>query len=410
MTPEISNFSRIWFRSLVGMAAVLVIYTMVFGSLVSRHATLDYPNVIFFHLGRENNLAAWFSGMLLLLGALNTFDGFVSARGKKNNVACAWLAIGGVLLFFSLDEVGSLHERISFFLERNFGVIGGFKFVELAIILCLLFGLTTLLVQKEYRRQALGLVIGFGVLASVPIQEFLEQHIDWGDSNLLWALRMGLEEGTELLGMLIIINFLLPNTRGIFVIQGEGVEPVFDLVKFTHHPVFLTILVFAIPVFLVLMLAFHGDLAGHPASWLSATLFMLAAIVAVREFLLHRSTLAASQWSMCALCVICSGLVVELSPWNIVPDALSIRFVVLSCLLLSITAIWISDGNRLQRLGCVLTMFLVLLMLLASRSESILVLFGLPLLSSVLVLFTNVAAQFRERGMTKFLLDPYQVT
>jgi hypothetical protein len=121
---------------------------------------------------------------------------------------------------------------------------GDYYIVELAIILCLLFGLTTLLVQKEYRRQALGLVIGFGVLASVPIQEFLEQHIDWGDSNLLWALRMGLEEGTELLGMLIIINFLLPNTRGIFVIQGEGVEPVFDLVKFTHHPVFLTILVF----------------------------------------------------------------------------------------------------------------------------------------------------------------------
>jgi hypothetical protein len=397
MTPEISGFSRIWLRSLIGFAVVLVVYTVVFGSLVSRHATVDYPHLLFFHLGRENNLAAWFSGMLLLFGALHAFDGFVSARGGKSWVASAWLAIGGVLLFFSLDEVGSIHEHLPHFMEREFGLVGVFDLVKLAVIISLLFGLTTLYLQKKHRRQALGLLIGFGVLASVPIQEYIEKSVDWSDSYLVWALRLGLEEGTELLGMLIIIRFLLPNTRGIFATGGMGQTPVFDLVRYTRHPAFLTLLVIALPVCLISMLAFHGNLRGHPASWLSSALFMAAAIAAAREFLINGSRLAARQWLICALCVACSGLVVELSPWTIAENTFSVRFGVLICLLLPMAAIWIGDGDRSLRCSGGLTLLVALLMLLASYSESILVLFGLPLVSSVLVFFTCASAPLRLR-------------
>src|SRR5690606_32202148 len=85
----------------------------------------------YFNLAHENNLAAWWSGSLLLVAALHALDGRAKlASLGDRRTAAAWAALALVLIALSLDEVGSLHERAERFvpLERwwallPFGVV-----------------------------------------------------------------------------------------------------------------------------------------------------------------------------------------------------------------------------------------------------------------------------------------------
>jgi len=72
-------------------------------------------------LTSENNVAAWWSGILLLMLAVHAHDAGVAERGRSESVARAWTTLAGILLFFTIDEIGSLHERMGM-LGRPFGL------------------------------------------------------------------------------------------------------------------------------------------------------------------------------------------------------------------------------------------------------------------------------------------------
>lgn len=145
------------------------------------------------NLGLENNAAVWWSSATLLLAALLFFDSaFRHPRHRTAIVAIAFL-----LAILSFDEMGSLHERIftgSYWSYVPYGLAGGLLF---------LFAFWRLYRDESTRSISLLLFIGFSCFGSVVAQEFFEHNVDWPQ----WALglRVGVEEGSELLGILLCL-------------------------------------------------------------------------------------------------------------------------------------------------------------------------------------------------------------
>ena len=70
-----------------------------------------------FHLGAENVVAAWYSSMLLLLVAVVCVMAYALDRRHahgwfRRTLAMGWLPLAAAFTVLSLDEVGSIHERV----------------------------------------------------------------------------------------------------------------------------------------------------------------------------------------------------------------------------------------------------------------------------------------------------------
>jgi len=282
-----SNWQKLWMYGLTAFSLFLVLATF----LIMVGLNVPFLNLFRgqLHLGHENNVAAWFSGMLFFSAGVHAFDGFIENRGARVQAAIAWLIIAIILLGLSLDEVGSLHERA----DNNIAPLM-YKTVPLlpiqTAIIVLVFGsMWSLWKYPEYRKQVVLFLIGCAVLATVHFQERLENVYGWGDveSRFLRGLRLAGEEGTELLGALIIIRSCLPNSQGIFARSGHRTRPVFDLATYWSTPVTLVSLFLLVPGF-TLFSAFIGEEntpRGYPASWLAGVLFMCAGIAAIKTYL-----------------------------------------------------------------------------------------------------------------------------
>jgi hypothetical protein len=77
--------------------------------------------------GVENFLGAWWSGVLLFVLASHSYDAGAAAHDRAPKISGAWMIISAILLFFSADEIGSLHERLS--LLGDSLEVGGWTFL-----------------------------------------------------------------------------------------------------------------------------------------------------------------------------------------------------------------------------------------------------------------------------------------
>lgn len=140
-------------------------------------------------LNVELNLATWWSSATLLVIALLAYEMFSTVRDKTR---FAWLVLAGVFAILSLDEIGGFHERIG---EAGWGPF--LPFVAVAGVL-IVYALVTLFRERSMRRSTALIVLGFALLASIPVHEYLEFALDWSPSML--GVRAALEEGSELFG------------------------------------------------------------------------------------------------------------------------------------------------------------------------------------------------------------------
>ncbi len=159
------------------------------------------------NLGAENNLAAWWSGALLLLAA---FGFAVSAQHRLHSMRAPWLLLAALWTLLSLDEVGSLHERLT-------GFAGGPRLVALCIVGLLIvvagaYAGLRLLLHPQGRRTALYLLAAALLYSSVVLQEYIQHHVDWPAWSL--GLRVLVEEGTELLGTYMVFRALIAAWQG----------------------------------------------------------------------------------------------------------------------------------------------------------------------------------------------------
>jgi len=141
----------------------------------------------------EGTLAVWWSGFVILLVGLVSYENYSFADDKNR---FAWLVLSILFTLLSYDEVGSLHERL---LDSGLSMLA----IVLVGSLLLLPAFWMLIEDMETRRQGILLFVGSGLMASVAFQEYMEHSISWSAS--VWPLRMVVEEGSELFGALICL-------------------------------------------------------------------------------------------------------------------------------------------------------------------------------------------------------------
>src|SRR5690606_27659499 len=266
---------RVWFSILVLGSATFVLVTFVAFALEGsgRVSTL----LFWLGLAGENNVGAWWSGMLLLLAAAFALDGW-SQPNAGTGERRGWLALAAALLILSFDEVGSLHE---------FLVNAGLRYLALLAIPLLVLGSYALLqlvrAGKGPRTPAL-VLLSFALLGTVPLQEYLQHSREWS-SSLTYGLRGAVEEGIELAAILLLVAAASRNTRALIETQGRN-----PFVFARHRMIVLAVAASLAPV--LVAATFVLPYPGGPADWLAAACYFGCALLVVRR--IHSSPGAAT--------------------------------------------------------------------------------------------------------------------
>lgn len=191
MDERSRSLSRWWMAPVAGSVLLLAYNSPWF--------RLYYPDVYrlkqwVFGLHLEMNVAVCWSAMLFLLGA----GLFWEAAGRDRALRRPYLELTLLMLVVAIDEVGSLHERVS-----GFGGWPSLAPFALVMAFLLVDGCRLLWRDRRTRPVARVVLAGFVVLASVAVQEYAEHNL----TSKQWSHRWGrfLEEGTEIVGALVVL-------------------------------------------------------------------------------------------------------------------------------------------------------------------------------------------------------------
>jgi hypothetical protein len=230
-----------------------------FSYLVRRYTT---P----FHLGLEMNIAVWWSGILIATAAFIGYENFCEKRSKDSY---AWFLLSIVLICLSIDEVCSIHERIGEFK----------KFIPYALILFILFiiAFISLEINKNTRKSGLFIFSGFICYGSVAVQEKIEHALTW--PYWISGIRIGVEEGTELLGsFLILLGVIYHRQIAQSRSMHSSVAPVIPdpgRLKALGGFLFVGLVVnFGVAIFIIPSLDDIG-IRGNPAIWYPTIIYFL---------------------------------------------------------------------------------------------------------------------------------------
>ena len=196
--PVEGSLSSTWWKFILGINLFFVCVTVIFTYLPFFPLSERYLRPL--NLALEMNIAAWWSGVIIFLAGVMAYEVF--STGTKIS-SIAWLSISIILVGLSYDEICSIHERV-----------GSFKgYIPYASILFLLFlfSFSVLFLNIRTRKSAVLIGCGFMMYGLVALQEYLEHIIIW--PYYLKGIRVGVEEGTELMGTLIILFGVLPQRR-----------------------------------------------------------------------------------------------------------------------------------------------------------------------------------------------------
>ncbi|MCG8691068.1 MAG: hypothetical protein MI806_07645 [Minwuiales bacterium] len=250
---------------LIVAATVLNFYLPAF----SQKWRLIYP----FNLGGEQNLAVWWSGILLFMAGVLFYEFYCRAADR---LRLPWLLLAILMVTLSVDEIGSFHERLGGW--RNMILIG------LPFGMMFLYAIVQLLSRPQTRRAAYFTLAGFLCFGSVGIQEFLEHTVVWPD----WSrgLRLGMEEGTELLGSFLVLCGIMDRRGAPDVAAGSAPEVgamLPDLGCLRYIPAFLLVGVLLHLGIGMFAQANFDDMVerGNPGSWYPAVVFLLLSVAAV---------------------------------------------------------------------------------------------------------------------------------
>lgn len=169
-------------------------------------AFIDYV-LVQFHLATENVIAAWYSSMLLLsvamaAGVAYALDRRQSHTGRERLVDTGWLIVAGCFALLSLDEIGSLHERLGM-VTRGASAAKGWVYVlavPIGLIALFMVGFAWLRLRRA-RAAAAFFVGGIALFLSNPVMELIEMSLlNGGGSIRIHDTLLVVEEGLAELG------------------------------------------------------------------------------------------------------------------------------------------------------------------------------------------------------------------
>jgi hypothetical protein len=322
-----------WFAALVGVSALLLLVTQ-FSYAFARSGSIS--TVLFWlGLGGENNIGSWWSGMLLALGAVCAFDGAAGST-KPRYERRGWYSLGLALLLLSFDEVASLHEYLS---TRGMTYLAVLGVIGLALVG---YAMVQLARARVSKRKLELLLAGFGLLATVPVHEVVQHALEWPDP-VVYGVRAMLEEGTEIVAMLMFVWVLransvaaLQNSLGLFS----------ALARRRRAIVAGGVVLWPALTALTLVLPYPGG----PADWLAALLFLLCALLVIRTAVQNGTVDARSKW-LIALFVSASAAANAVKVgWNplVLGAPVSLRGVALALGVLAAVVLLRASGRRMN--------------------------------------------------------------
>ncbi len=380
------NWAAFWLYGITAVSLLLLIVTF-FSPELSGDTRIIQLLSSFSTLG-ENSFGAWWSGALLLIGAIHAFDGYVLLRQTQPRAASGWALISIILLILSADEIGSIHERA----DRILPLGTPLSRAPFAIILLamLVYALNCLWSTKQQRTKVWPIVLAFLLFGSVAFQEFLEHRIDW--TQEMDRYRGVIEEGTELLGMIILVKVSMTNTRGIFGQQGAGAFPTFQSICLLRVPM-LAIGAASTPILAYLTANLPDQQRGHPADWLAAMFFLFAALAAGRRFFTHGEKIGWLGWGLTALCCFGSAASVAIHPARIIEFTLTdvnARMFVLFIISILVIAHWVLSSMYEKRIDIIVaSIVLGILALFSLTHVSLLFVYGLTSCLGLLIYYVN---------------------
>jgi hypothetical protein len=201
---------------------IVLLLLLSIGSQIVKYV-FGYPRLMgfirLFFVGEENNIPTTFSTFnLLFTSTLLSAIGFVKEKANKA-YSLHWLGLSLIFLFLSIDENASIHEMTIEVMQNSLKASGGLHFLWVlpSLLPFVWFVLIYLKFARTLPAKTLNLVVlAFviyvsGVLGVDKVGEWhVEQH---GAENLTYALISTLEEGLEMLGILILNHALLVYLR-----------------------------------------------------------------------------------------------------------------------------------------------------------------------------------------------------
>lgn len=291
------TLARVDVKTTIGLLATATVILLGGTAIahVSAEGSLLYKIGSRVNLGAEGNLGAWFSSMLLFGIAVAALFCMIADRdaGRLRRVYQAgWLGVAALFCALSLDELGSLHERIIDFSQLDRLVLWLVAFA--VAIPAFLSGFSILRLRSRPRSFFL-LLLGVVVLCTIPAQEFLEIQLGAAEGGARSVLSLVAEEGLELLGMLLILAAFL------FYLQGAG-----SLVVRTSSTIDLAIagtivsVAGALSLLQATLLAPPGEILGNVDNWMPAIVALLASMIAWLRYLESPGREAGRDWWLVA--------------------------------------------------------------------------------------------------------------
>lgn len=276
-----------------------------------------------FSLAGEQTLAVWWSTLLFTVAALACFQQAREGQGAR----WAWALLAAVLLILSWDEAGSLHERAfqgeeAGDLTRNIvgALLGASTFAAVM----------RLLPVRATRASGVFFFLAFGLLATVPVQEWLEHNSDM--AARLGPARVLIEEGTELAAaFLLLAGCARARTSWMKV---EALAP--SVATYAALRPLLLLLLAPVAAACLLWLPHLTDLTfrGNPGLWFASVVPMAIGL-----------TLVSAGRELAGLAVLAASAAV----FALTPPA--VAFNGLACLLLCLAAYGLHESARALLLG-----------------------------------------------------------
>lgn len=155
-----------------------------------------------FDLDGEGNIPAWFSGGLLLtIAYIALLNAWLSKQlGEPKIAKRFWMSLFIVFLFFSFDEVGGIHESITYMTNIKWVYLyAPFAFVLIFLTVIFFF-------NNSNNKEALSIIIA-GMLifmAGGLVAEWV--YYQFGAPDWLDRFKIRFEEGLEMFGVIIILT------------------------------------------------------------------------------------------------------------------------------------------------------------------------------------------------------------
>jgi hypothetical protein len=183
-----------WRTLILAVNLLLILDTGVFPYV--HDGSLKWRLLVYLSLAGEMNIAVWWSSSLLLLSGLVSYH--ISSWDVDSKHA--WVTMSFLFFFLSMDEIGSIHERVG-----NLSV-GTVAYIVIAMIAgsALMYSIWVLWKNKSDKRGLLLLLLGIALLVTAAPNEYLEHHLDW--PSYLTGPRTAFEAGLELLGAFVCLS------------------------------------------------------------------------------------------------------------------------------------------------------------------------------------------------------------